>query len=165
MIMICHGLVDQQWIDDINNEMFAAEREKLLNYEGVDTRYLGNSYGRGDMVNAARLLEHLTPMIRGAYGDVRPSHSYSRIYYNGSVLNPHVDRPGLDITLTLCTYSDIDVEWPLYVEFKDVTYAVLTPVGSAAVIRGTEYNHYREKLVCAEGQKVVQTFLHWTKNS
>lgn len=161
--MICHGIVNKQWIEDLNKEMFQAEHEKSLHYEGTDTRYLGQSFGRGSMPVADKLLQHLTPMICGAYGDVKPANSYSRIYYNGSILNPHVDREGLDVTLSLCTYTNIEVEWPLYVDYDGKTFDVCTPPGSAAIILGTKYNHYRKLLICGENQKVVQIFLHWSK--
>lgn len=164
MIMVCHGIIDQYWIDTINNEMFEAEKAQALNYEGSDSRYLGNSYGLGDMPGANCLMHQLTPLIKAAYGDVRPANSYSRIYYNGSILNPHIDRPGLDVTMTICTYSDIDIDWPLYVDFNGTTHAIITPVGSAAIIKGTLHNHYRERLICADDAKVVQIFLHWTRN-
>ena len=163
MIILTKELADNAWVEQLNIEMFNAEAERALHYEGEQVEFLGNSYGRGDMPVAYRLMHHLTPWVNAVYGNFKPANSYSRIYYNGSVLNPHLDREGLDITMTLCTFSNINKPWPLYVEFEGSTYGFETPPGCAAIIRGTEHRHWRTAMECEPHQKVVQVFLHWTK--
>ena len=73
----------------------------------------------------------------------------------------HTDRVGLDVTLSVCTYSDVDIAWPLFVEKDGVVYPIETKPGDGALILGTKYAHWRSKLVVPEGRKVIQSFYHW----
>jgi len=68
----------------------------------------------------------------------------------------------LDVTLSVCTYNDINKPWPLYVtDLNGVTQAIETAPGDGALILGTRYPHWRDKLDIADHQKVVQSFYHW----
>lgn len=164
MIKFYGDVIPKEMLYHINSEMIRAERYNILNYEpDMDNRY-GASLGVGNLPESDRAFQILTPLIERDYGSVTRENSYSRIYYNGGKLHRHIDRESLHITLSLCTYSDIDFDWPLMVEEGDKLHAVVTPPGSAAAILGTEYYHYRPNLVCKNGQKVIQVFYHWKFN-
>ena len=93
----------------------------------------------------------------------------------------HTDRSDLDLTLTICVYSDIDNSWPIHVSniphqgewkfdkpdsyYKSDYKTFHTPVGTGVTCLGRIYPHWREPLVCAENQKVIQVFYHWKKIS
>ena len=68
----------------------------------------------------------------------------------------------MDLTLTICTYSNIKNPWPLYVEVEsgDVKSFETKP-GDGALIMGTAMNHWRDPLVCGENEMVIQSFYHW----
>ena len=159
------NLLSNNWITRLRNELFEKETQRGLNYEG-DMAYYGNSFGIGSLPIAEDCLRLLTPLIIKHYGsNLQTANSYSRIYYNGSVLKRHVDRQGLDITMSLCVFSDIEKPWPIYVEADGITHEIDTPVNSAAVLLGTKHYHFRDPLVCRDDQKVAQIFFHWTRVS
>jgi len=84
------------------------KKENRLNYEADKTHY-ANSYGTGRIANFEKLLKELTPVIKERTGihNIVEENSYTRIYYNGATLAKHVDRKGLDLTLSLCTFSSL----------------------------------------------------------
>ncbi len=64
--------------------------------------------------------------------------------------------------LSVCTFSDINKPWPLCVEDENgKVHAIEILPGDGALILGTKYNHWRDKLVIGEHQKVIQSFYHW----
>jgi len=165
MIKMYENEIKKAWLNIISQEMTDAMAAKDLTFEGGDNHY-GNSYGKGCMEQGERLLEYFTPIIQSDFGGkISKENSYSRIYYNGSDLKPHVDREGLDITLSLCVYSDIETEWPLYAHDGQQVHSLVTPPGTAAAMLGTKYVHWRDPLVCKDDQKVIQVFCHWRISS
>lgn len=102
--------------------------------------------------------------------------SFTRIYINDSHLGFHIDRPQLDVTMSLCLKRD--VAWPLCVSIKeaDNNYSESNfesyieafegydvKPGSAVVCEGRRFPHWREPLVCAENQENIYVFFHWSK--
>jgi hypothetical protein len=161
MIKLYENEIKKAWLNMISQEMIEAMANNGLSFEGGNDHY-GNSYGQGGMVQGDRLLEYFTPIIEKDFGcKIAKENSYSRIYFNGSTLKPHIDRPGLDITLSLCAYSDIETEWPLCVHDGQQVHILATPPGTAAAMLGTKHVHWRDPLVCRDDQKVIQVFCHW----
>jgi len=105
------------------------------------------------------LLELATSVVRGFSGvEPLPTYSYLRVYGRGTVLNPHVDRPACEISLTLTLGYDGESPWPLYLATPDgVQTAVLAP-GDALLYRGQECAHWRGELA---GEYHAQLFLHY----
>jgi hypothetical protein len=165
MIKFYADAIPKDMLRSINIEMFRAERFNILNDERAADSNYGDSLGMASRPESDKAFQVLTPLIKRdfepVYGPITEENSYSRIYYNGAKLHRHIDRYGLDITLSLCTYSDIDFDWPLMVEEGDKLHTIVTPPGSAAVLLGTKYFHYRPNLVCKNGQRVIQVFYHW----
>jgi hypothetical protein len=71
-----------------------------------------------------------------------------------------VDRPGLDITMSLCTYNNIG-HWPLMINDGKNIQQIDTMPGDAAVLLGTKHEHWRPDLKCADDGMVIQVFYHW----
>lgn len=87
-----------------------------------------------------------------------PSHTYSRIYYNGAKLDHHTDRAWMKHSMTITLEMDETV-WPIYITGRDgVTKEAVLPTGSALVYSGDKLDHWRLPYT---GKKQVQTFLHW----
>jgi hypothetical protein len=162
MILFFPNLFDQLRCEQLNRIAIDYNDRKSLSYEGGDYHY-GNSFGTARIPEFEKLLHEMTPMIksRTGYQNIAVENSYTRIYFNGSDLKKHVDRVGLDITLSVCTYSDVDVSWPLFVEKDGAVHTIETKPGDGALILGTQYAHWRSKLVVPEGRKVIQSFYHW----
>lgn len=148
---------------ELNQIMFDKFDNQQLIFEGNDAHYK-NSFGAGSVPEFDALFKEFTPKVIKALRSrfIREENSYSRIYFNGSTLLPHRDRPGLDLTMSLCTYTNLDNPWPIYVEFDNgVVRAVDIKPGDAAIFLGTRMKHWRDPLVCNPDQRVVQSFYHW----
>lgn len=137
----------------------------------------GNCEGYFNLPSTLLVLPKIQQKIKQDYNkNIVFKNTYSRIYRNGSSLRCHTDRPGLDITLSLCVHNNTTVPWPLRVSRKhidtlwDDKYAedhmsdydeYHTPVGCAAACLGTKAPHWREILKCHENSMMIQCFFHW----
>lgn len=142
--------------------MIYLYNKKKLNFEGTKEHY-GNSFGTGGLKEFEKILEELTPMVIKKTGlhDITSQNSYSRIYFNDSILKKHVDRKYLDVTLSACVHDDTGVEWPLHVETNDGVKSIVTKPGDGAIIFGTKMPHWRDRLICNKNKMVIQCFFHW----
>lgn len=105
------------------------------------------------------LLELVTSVVRGFTGvEPLPTYSYMRVYERGTVLNPHIDRPACEISLTLTLGYDGESPWPLYLATPDGVQTVMLPPGDALLYRGEECAHWRGELA---GEYHAQLFLHY----
>jgi hypothetical protein len=105
------------------------------------------------------LLELGTSVVRGFTGvEPLPTYSYLRVYGRGTLLNPHIDRPACEISLTLSLGYDGESPWPLYLAAPDGVQTVLLPPGDALLYRGSECAHWRGELA---GEYHAQVFLHY----
>jgi hypothetical protein len=135
-----------------------------LHHEIDMPTYYANSYGVGAIPEFEKELYELTPFIKEKTGieNIAEENSFARIYFNGGALKRHIDRDGLDLTLSVCLFSNIEKPWPLYVEVEpDVVKEFETPVGDGALILGTKMFHWRDDLICTDKQAVIQVFFHW----
>ena len=156
-------LFDKERCAGLSSEFLEAQEKGLTHFEGNEHHY-GNSYGVGKLPLYEEALQELTPLIieKTGYKNITIENSYSRVYFNGSKLHKHIDREGLDLTLSVCTFSDINKPWPLNVKCMDgVVREFETAVGDGALILGTKMEHWRDPLECEDGQKVLQSFFHW----
>ena len=163
MILFLPKLFDELRCVQLNQIALSYSAKQALNFEGNDPHY-GNSFGLARIPEYEKVLLALTPLIKQKTGwdNIVPENSYTRIYFNGSDLKKHKDRPGLDITLSVCTFSDINKPWPLCVEDESgKVHAIEINPGDGALILGTKYTHWRDQLMIDESQKVIQSFYHW----
>jgi hypothetical protein len=82
-----------------------------------------------------------------------PTYSYSRIYWEGSTLLPHTDRPSCEYSITLCIANDPE-PWPIFMGGNEVS---LEP-GDLVVYKGCEIKHWRDTY---KGKQQIQVFLHY----
>ena len=96
----------------------------------------------------------LLPLMEETTGlELFPTYTYGRIYWPGSTLSKHVDRPSCQYSATLC----VDVKgkpWPFYIENKKITLQA----GDLVVYKGCEVEHWRETYT---GEQQIQLFLHY----
>ena len=105
------------------------------------------------------LLLLLLPLIEKTVSkQLFPTYSYMRIYYNGSVLNRHIDRPSCEYSVTVCIQND-ETTWDIWFEKKDgQKINIALHSGDIIVYKGEELPHWREKY---EGKQQIQFFLHY----
>lgn len=132
-----------------------------LSSEAHDRHYK-NSFGKC-LKEFDAFFPVLTPIIKEktGYQNIKIQNSYTRIYFNDSILKKHVDRNGLDLTLSVCLFDNTGKDWPLYVEHDGKVVPVITKVGEGGLILGTKMNHWRDLLICKPDQMVIQCFFHW----
>ena len=179
MTIVFKDILTKQQCNTIANAMIYLYENEIenLNYEKDDCYYNG-SYGFRGIHEAEQLLPIIEEKVLKHYTGYTFDNVYTRIYKNESTLNVHTDRQDLDLTLTVCVYSDISVSWPIHVSniphqgewnfdksdyYKSDFKSFNTPIGTGVSCLGRIYAHWRDKLVCQENEKVVQVFYHWKK--
>jgi hypothetical protein len=87
-----------------------------------------------------------------------PTYSFSRIYYNDSVLPKHTDRESCQYSASVCIKND-KIPWDLWIEDKNKNeISVKLEEGDVLIYKGIELKHWRNKY---EGNEQIQVFLHY----
>jgi hypothetical protein len=96
----------------------------------------------------------LLPLMQEETGlTLYPTYTYGRIYWKGSTLAKHKDRPSCQYSATLCIDNDPE-PWPIYMDGKKVSLQA----GDMAIYKGCEVEHWRDPY---EGNQQIQLFLHY----
>ena len=165
------NIISKDYCEDFAKEMLYLKASNILTCEergqlaapNADPSVYKPSYGRGSITKFDNYLKLISEPIANTIGvNWKPQHTYCRIYYNGGMLGRHVDRPGLDYTLSITLFSTLTKPWPLYaIDKKGNEINADTKVGDGLLILGTNMQHWREPLVCEPNQCVIQLFMHW----
>lgn len=96
----------------------------------------------------------LLPNLENIFGvKLYPTYSYCRIYWTGSTMAKHLDRPSCQYSVSVCI--DVDPEpWPIWFDKEEL---ILNP-GDFVAYRGMEVEHWREEY---KGKQQIQVFLHY----
>jgi len=86
-----------------------------------------------------------------------PTYTYSRIYSQGEILAPHIDRDECEFSFTLCLKYDRTM-WPIYLQTSNGPLEVILDVGDILIYKGMENIHWRLRL---ENQFHYQGFFHY----
>jgi hypothetical protein len=118
-----------------------------------DSQYK-NSYATYGHHTCESLLLHLHPLIEQTVNrKLLPTYSYGRIYWRGSELERHKDRPSCEYSISICIdYKD--KPWDIYFDGECLT---LEP-GDLVVYKGMEVEHWR---LPYDGEEQTQIFLHY----
>lgn len=106
------------------------------------------------------ILQQNIPVVEEVCGkNLYPTYSYMRVYQPGEQLEPHVDRPSCEISVTVNVASKGKPSkiWMGYKDNDEQEFS-LDP-GDAVVYKGCEAKHWRMPLI--EGQLNVQFMLHY----
>lgn len=168
---VFESVLDQAELDEILNHLTTAKGN-------VETsHYYNGSIGFYNLPVTNKHLAKIEPLVKSVVGDnIQFENSFTRIYKKGSKLGFHIDRPGLDVTVSLCLKRD--VAWPLIVSLKEAdaeyseknqepyrqetsSYDVLP--GSFAIAEGRKFPHWREEFPSEEEQTNIYVFYHWNR--
>lgn len=118
-----------------------------------------NTFARYSPLMFEALSVKLTPLIEKATGmSLWPTYSYARIYYHGSELQKHFDRPSSEITISVCIARE-EENWPLKIQNEQGdTYEINLDVGDIVIYSGRKHLHWRDPL---SGNKQIQAFLQY----
>ena len=143
--------------------LFAMKNDNTLQYEGTNTTHYRESYG-GNCPEFEQALRDVTPRVQEELQlKITPANTYGRIYFNGGRLAKHVDRAGLDYTLSISLKSTISSDWPLYgIDTAGTTVPLHITEGDGGMMLGTKIEHWRDDLTCKPDEWVAKLFMHWS---
>ena len=96
----------------------------------------------------------LLPLMEQETGlELHPTYTYGRIYWKGSTLTKHKDRPSCQYSATLCVDNDPE-PWPIYMGGKKI----LLNAGDMVIYKGCDIEHWRKPY---KGNQQIQLFLHY----
>lgn len=154
---------------DFTNLMFELKNNGQVRFEGKTNdnpnSFYNKSWGGNHPEFENALRNHVQPQIEEVLQiKLLPRNSFGRIYYNGGTLDRHVDREGLDYTLSISLDSTLNFDWPLWcIDLEGNGAAISIANGDGGFVYGTKMTHWRDPLVCGEDDYVVQLFMHWYK--
>ena len=117
----------------------------------------------GDPISESILLIKKTLLEEVVGEPLLPTYSCSRMYFNGTELIKHNDRPSCEVSVTLNIYADKD--WKIFFCPKNSDkqpLSLITEPGEGLLYEGMKYDHWREKY---EGQECMQVFLHYVRKN
>jgi len=163
-IQIVRGVLNKQTVElldiqftmyrDLEMESIGKERTEHRGDLQIPTSF--SSYG-GTTFDS--LLPLLKPVMEKTVGkNLLPTYSYARIYYKGSVLYKHTDRPSCQYSATICISKD-GTDWPIWIKDSNgVEHKVELDPGDMLIYRGFELEHWRAEYT---GDKHAQVFIHY----
>lgn len=166
----------------IMNEMLSS-KDFPHNISNNKDNLLGDNWGIFDYGPSNELLPQFQHNVIHDFGSNYVfTHNYTRVYFGSTHLNPHIDRNGLDLTLSLSIHSTVSEPWPIWVsEFeierdewytedrsnkdflllKTKSKAYNLEVGDAVCIT-KQHPHWRDEIKF-NGEHIVQVFYHWKR--
>ena len=120
------------------------------------------SFSEYGILCSEALLIQMKPFIEKYCNlNLTPTYSYCRIYYNGSTLDKHIDRPSCEYSMTCCISCDGE-PWDLYMKTKqDEEKCIKMEEGDVVIYKGCEVEHWRNKY---NGNQQIQIFLHYVNS-
>jgi hypothetical protein len=102
-------------------------------------------------------IQHVSSILEET---VLPTYTHSRVYYNESVLEKHLDRDACEISLTI--HLNGDKSWPIYIQTPSgEEKSVILEPGDAMMYLGRIAQHWRDAY---DGDYYTQVFLHYVRS-
>ena len=169
-------LIDRVFTVDECSQL-VNEFDLVENKNVEDNDFYFNSLGFYNLPGTLEHVDRLTQLVHTQYTNIVFSNTYTRVYQDNSILGIHTDRPGLDLTISICLENN-QIHWPLQVsniEYSGVWQtggdyskwaqdytSYSTEIGQGALCQGVKYPHWRDRFPGDAGQRAVYTFYHWT---
>lgn len=160
---VLRNVIDQQLLLHLKTEFelirdikFFTENEN--NFYAFGDRQAPKSFSYYSATCFETLSMNLNSKMNEITGkELNPTYTFARIYYNGSILEPHIDRPSCEYSVTICIDSTSD--WDFCIKNrKNETVKILLNPGDMCVYSGCELEHWRDAY---RGEKHIQCFLHY----
>jgi hypothetical protein len=134
--------------------------DEMQDFNPDNTQVKGAHSKYADPAMEAMLL-HLHKLIEEKTGlSLYPTYSFYRVYRNGDILEPHMDRPSCEVSATVCfnhSYTTDEYSWPIIMNGDRVN---LSP-GDLVVYRGCDLTHSRDIFSHRDDSWHVQGFFHY----
>ena len=163
-------------IISLNNFLSSDELKLAIEYWKIKEQSLKpcnqeeNAVAEYADILSETFLKMKQPIVEKAVGEkLIPTYSYSRMYYKGSELKRHVDRPPCEISVSLSIFGTDN--WKLWfhklikerVEIVDTNVqptSITIKAGDGAMYEGCQYQHWRDPY---DGEKGMQIFIHYIR--
>lgn len=119
-----------------------------------------NSFAYYSALHSESLLRYLKPLVSKVVNKkLVETYSFLRTYYNGSVLEKHIDRPSCEYSATICIEKCDNHPWPIYIQTLDgeINEVELEP-GDLIIYKGMILPHWRDPY---DGNYHRQIFIHY----
>jgi hypothetical protein len=171
--MLIRGILSAAECRQLVEEFDSAASRQL-----EDDAFYRGSLGLYQPSSSVPLVERLQKQLEPTFGPLAFENTYLRAYLRGSFLGIHTDRPGLDVTLSVCLEHEFEGEYPLWCSRepyfgawdKSVTdhevwmknaIALELGLGDGAAMEGIKYPHWRDEF--DRDGRAVYIFFHWRK--
>ena len=155
--MIVPNFISAERASDLAKEFnLYAEEFDITNDPQVD-----KCLGKYDYISFVELLCEKNVQVSQLVGEtVLPTYTYARIYENGAVLTPHVDKEECEISLTVNLESD--QPWSIWIQNpQGQKQEVVLNSGDAMIYFGMTAPHWREEYT---GNACTQLFMHYVRS-
>ena len=149
----------------ISNERASALSEDFNEYAVThaikNDPQVDKCLGKYDYISFVELLCEKNVQVSQLVGEtVLPTYTYARIYENGAVLTPHVDKEECEISLTVNLESD--EPWSIWIQNpQGQKQEVVLNSGDAMIYFGMTAPHWREEYT---GNACTQLFMHYVRS-
>ena len=149
----------------ISNERASALSEDFNEYAVThaikNDPQVDKCLGKYDYISFVELLCEKNVQVSQLVGEtVLPTYTYARIYENGAVLTPHVDKEECEISLTVNLESD--QPWSIWIQNpQGQKQEVVLNSGDAMIYFGMTAPHWREEYT---GNACTQLFMHYVRS-
>lgn len=157
---IIRNAVSKELCEFLALEFSMMEDVCLTLYANADLSDLcKNTFARYSPLMFEALSVKLLPIVEEATEmKLLPTYSYARIYYHGSELQKHFDRPSSEITISVCITKE-EFDWPLKIQNdKKEIFEINLDVGDIVIYSGRKHLHWRDPF---PGNKQIQAFLQY----
>jgi len=155
--VLVEGFLDRITVQTIS--MYMENKIRRNEWRGEETDPTTKLAYYGDPL-IETVLQASLPLVAEICGkELNPTYSYMRVYQPGEELEPHVDRPSCEISVTVNVASK-GTPSSIWMHYKDnESHAYTLNSGDAVVYKGCEAKHWRTPLKA--DQLNVQFMLHY----
>jgi len=157
--VLLKSFLDPTGVNTVSRYMEYAVRQNCFKTDGKTSTYsrYADPLIETILYNSCAELEQVTEL------SLYPTYSYARVYLQGDKLEPHVDRPSCEISVSVHVATQGEA-WPIWMKVvgKEPVSFILEP-GDAVVYKGCEVTHWREEAV--DTKLNAQFMLHYVDKS
>lgn len=151
-----HRFIDETFAEFLYNQTLTSTTKD------AEDRQVVGSHTEYNHPSMTTLLSFLKPKVEELYGRrLHETYAFYRVYQEGMELEPHMDRPACEVSVTITLGYHAQYLWPIFVD--GVPYA--TRPGEGVIYKGCEQLHWREpfrKMGDAPNEILwSQVFLHY----
>lgn len=172
-----NNVFNQTYLDSVKNTLYTLFSSGNLFDEGSIHESSFGHFGKRNIFETLEFnsIKILNDIVYNDFGsNYQFTHTFSRIYSNGAVLAPHIDRLGHDLTCSLTVFRNFDKPWLIHLSnkkfeinniqessFLNSYSSVDIEPNEIIIFKPREHLHWRNPLECNPDQYSLHVFYHW----